>query len=213
MLHEYDISGEHIKSIHLPKSMSSGPFYLDDENVVLMQDYPFTDSMSFPHIVKINLVNEKVTPIHFIDFQRNTDRSAGLYANNQFSRNDQGVQYRYCLEDTVYQVGFDSNVKPIVSFDIGDNRWPSYSIRMDQDHFDNVGIITFLPKHMLIIGNYQKRFHEIYSKETSTLFTLPEINECRLKESYCYGIINDLEGLKPLWPFSSPYITELNSRN
>lgn len=205
-LYEFDINGNHLNTHVLDSDIVQNPYFLDEKTLVLMQGRPFTDSAHFPRVITYNLESKAITPILHIDFIRDPDRVAGLYMSNEFSRNDFGVQFRDCMQDTLYHIGTDQVIDPLVTFDIGENTWPSYKIRMENDIYDNVGRIHSFPNHLLIIGSYKKRFHQIYDKNRGELYTLPEISDCPRENGYSYGVLNDLDGLQPYWPFSETYI-------
>ena len=206
---EYNIEGDFIQTIKCPYRIDGALYFLDNNTVIGMQRPTFVyDSVNHARIVTINLETKIFTPLYYFIHEKIPTGNT-VYMRDQISRNDDGVFFRDCISDTLYQVLPGLKVKAKVSVYVGSNTSPTFAYPMDKN-YDDVGIIHDFPNHLLMIGSYNERFYQFYDKKNGHLFTIPELNNCYDKNKNFYGIINDMDGLKPIWK-SSPYYVRNNS--
>ena len=203
---EYDIRGNHLKTYKPNAAITQRLYYSDKNTFVYIQSSPFNDSINFPELVALHLNSMEEVQLQPIDYIRQSGPIYEIFNSPKLSRNDNGLLYKNPRCDTLFQINSDLSVYPKAVVDVGQNTPPAL---MTADlNYDNVGYIFELPYHLLMIGNYKERFHQVFDKKTGVLFTLPKINDCRIKRTYPYGIINDIDGLKPFWAFTGMYIRD-----
>ena len=203
---EYSVEGSLVASNKSPSGVEAGPYYLDKENIAFLTT-PFSDSMHYPHVRIMNLLTRKITPVYYIDFRRNPDQQAGVYLQNDFHRTDEGIIFKHSLCDTIYCLSADFKVKPVYALHSFTNR-AIYTSMTEQEieGVSTVGLSCLTSKFLFFIGTDKERFHLVYNPLTKETFSLPEIRECKLQDSYNYGIINDLDGTDPVWFWGGSYL-------
>ncbi len=201
---EYDINGNHLQTYKPLASIHQEVYYLDQETLVYIPSRPYSDSLNCPRLMALNLETKEEKPLYTIDFKFANERN-GIYIDPNFIRSSTGLLFKASLGDTCYQINKDLSLIPKFSIDVGENTAPAYKVRMEDYHYDHVGYTFDLPNHILIIGSYGERFHQVFDKRTDEYYTLPAIKKCKGSGGYSYGIINDLDGLSPFWPFYTLY--------
>ena len=203
---EYLVDGSLVASHKSPPGVEAGPYYLDQVSIAFMKT-PFSDSMHYPHVVVMNLSTGEQKPMYFINFKRNPNFQAGVYLQNDFHRTDAGIIFRNALCDTIYRLSPDLSVKPAYALHSFANR-AIYNSMTEQefDAVSHIGLSCLSPQFLFFIGTDKERFHLVYNSDTKKIFALPRIKQCKGENDYAFGMINDLDGIGPVWFWGGSYI-------
>lgn len=204
-LMEYNIDGSFIQKFNIGSPIEMGPYYLDDNNIVVMQARPYQDSLNFPRIILINLQTKKHRTLLAIDHKRINNPEANIPCNNALFKTSTGIYFRDCTMNTLYRITQDRLVEPAVSFSLDNNILPDYIYSEISRPRSQIFSINILSNRIFIHGDYRGRFHLVYDMNSETSFRLIKLKDCKGLTNYSYGIQNDIDGLMPFWNFNPVY--------
>jgi hypothetical protein len=205
---EYSLEGTLLTSLKLTNFSHKGPVYLNSETVVFVQA-PLHDTTHYPRLVALNLKTGIQKPLIWFDYTYNSTPGAGYCYGNDFFRTDDGVLFKDALCDTVYKISPEVTVKPFEVLKAFPIRAQYYCMTEEElDLYSDVSVDLCYPPFTFLIGNNRDRFHMVHNSLTGEAYALPKLTKCKFSDTYEYGIINDMDGSKPLWFFGNGTIRE-----